>query len=294
MADESIVRVLGDNPEKEIDRLLEKLDLVIAKQKEINEGGKSSAGNGTLSSAVNGQGQLVKMTQAAADALTQQNAIIEQAISLKARLNGSTKEVATIAVKLAIAEREEAKAILEVAKADTETSKQRLNNAKAYTAELKSQQAERKKISDDDRELNRLIKEEEKANAAQIKEAKKQAAKEAAAYNKQVKDEERELNRLIAIEEKALGAQTKAEAREVSNARKQADRDYQQTWKALLEERDAGERNAALQRKKEAAAAVSRVAIDSNIAMSRTLNDLRAALTGLPRQSGRMSISGAY
>lgn len=138
----------------------------------------------------------------------------------------------------------------ELKKQSEETTKQMGDNARSYTALWKQLLKER-----DDAERA--------ANAARIADQKRIAA------------EERELNKLIAAEEKVLLAQSRAERRAAIAERKQADKDYQNTWKVLLKERDDAERNSQVARKKAAAEAVSKVAIDSNVALSKTLTDLR-------------------
>lgn len=148
---------------------------------------------------------------------------------------------------------------------------------------LKERDEAVKKAAKEEIELNRLIKAEEVANAKAAAEAKKKSLAEQAAFNKQVKAEERELNKLIALEEREIAAKTKKEAKDVADAKKQADRDYQTTWRALLDERDQAERDAAIRRKKEAAEAVAKVAADSNVALSKTLNDLRSGYDRLTK-----------
>lgn len=122
---------------------------------------------------------------------------------------------------------------------------------------------------------------EKASRAAEIQGARERLAvqKEVDRQNleekKRIAAEERELNRLIAAEEKVLLAQNRAERKVAIAERKQADREYQNTWVALLKERDDMERQAAMQRKKEAAEAAMRVSSDSVAGMSKTLNDLR-------------------
>lgn len=146
------------------------------------------------------------------------------------------------------------------------------NSSGAGLNELKKQSEEvTRQMSSDARAYTNLWKQ----LLAERDAAEKAASDEQKARQKQAAAEERELNKMIAAEEKVLLAQSRAERRAAIAERKQADRDYQNTWKQLLKERDDMERQAAMQRKKEAAEAAMRVSADSVAGMSKTLNELR-------------------
>jgi hypothetical protein len=97
-----------------------------------------------------------------------------------------------------------------------------------------------------------------------------------AAQAKKYKDEERELNRLIAEEEKKQAAEVSDAKKAAMQQKKESEKEYQALWVKLLNERDAAEA-------KSKKAAISKVAADSNIALSRTLNELRGGYDRLTK-----------
>lgn len=114
-------------------------------------------------------------------------------------------------------------------------------------------------------------------------EASKRSAQAASAMQKKQVQEERELNKLIAAERRVLDAQSREEKRKAVAERKQADRDYQNTWKQLLKERDALTSQQQARQKKAAADAAAAVAGDSLVGLRRTLSDATAGFDRLTR-----------
>jgi hypothetical protein len=111
---------------------------------------------------------------------------LERVAEMKAKYNGTTDTLVGLSKKVAQAKKEEEQAILATAKADTEASKQFLNNKKAEREAAQTLYIERRRQIMEERELNRLIREEEKqreterqAQALKTAEADKIAAQAA-------------------------------------------------------------------------------------------------------------------
>jgi len=154
-------------------------------------------------------------------------------------------QVAAQEAKLAALQSESAKTQATNAAAIREATKALTEQANSENASVQARRAAStaaKQLAADEKELLRLIKEEEKSKIADQRKAEAQATRERAAAAKQLAIDEKELLRLIKEEERVkIADQRKADA-QASRNKSAADKEYISTYKTLLNERQKEEK----------------------------------------------------
>lgn len=161
-------------------------------------------------------------------------------VAMRNAADGHAKAIMTLSRAFKGLSEEQQKAALQAISVNEDVKK----TIQGIVAEERKRADDRKKAMAEERELDRLIREE------QAERRRKAAA------------DERELNRLIAKEEREQLEKTRAEERKTEAERKEAAKEYQDLWVRLLKERDAK-------------AAASKIPNDSIKGMARELAALR-------------------